>query len=150
VDDPQPLPYLEGAGLRAAGAIDVRLEVWLETERMRAEALAPERLSHSTFRDSYWSVAQLVAHHTVNGCNLEAGDFLGSGTQSGPGAEEAGSLLELSAGGQRSLTLRSGETRTFLVDGDRVIFRGWCESPEFVRIGFGEVVGVVLPADFDL
>ena len=149
VDDPQPLPYLEGAGLRAAGAIDVRLEVWLETERMRAEALAPERLSHSTFRDSYWSVAQLVAHHTVNGCNLEAGDLLGSGTQSGPSAEEAGSLLELSAGGKRSLTLRSGETRTFLADGDRVIFRGWCERPGYTRIGFGEVAGIVLPADFN-
>ena len=149
VDDPQPLPYLEGAGLRSAGAIDVRLEVWLETERMRAAALAPQRLSHSTFRDSYWSVAQLVAHHSVNGCNLEAGDLLGSGTQSGPGAEEAGSLLELSEGGKRSLTLRSGETRTFLADGDRVIFRGWCESPGFVRIGFGEVAGVVLPADLN-
>ena len=91
----------------------------------------------------------MVAHHTVNGCNLEAGDLLGSGTQSGPGAEEAGSLLELSAGGKRSLTLRSGETRTFLADGDRVIFRGWCESPGFVRIGFGEVAGVVLPADLN-
>jgi fumarylacetoacetase len=147
VDDPRPLPYLEGAGLRAAGAIDVRLEVWLETERMRAEALGPERLSHSTFRDSYWSVAQLVAHHTVNGCNLQAGDLLGSGTQSGASGEEAGSLLELSAGGKRSLNLRSGETRTFLADGDRVIFRGWCESPGRVRIGFGEVAGVVLPAD---
>jgi fumarylacetoacetase len=146
-DDPQPLPYLEGAELRAAGAIDVQLEVWLETERMRTEALAPERLSHSTFRDSYWSVAQLVAHHSVNGCNLAAGDLLGSGTQSGPTAGEAGSLLELSEGGKRPLTLHSGETRTYLADGDRVIFRGWCERPGFVRIGFGEVAGVVLPAD---
>ncbi|HEY0341964.1 MAG TPA: fumarylacetoacetase [Steroidobacteraceae bacterium] len=146
-DDPQPLSYLEGAGLRAAGAIDVQLEVWLETEHMRAEALPRERLSHSTFRDSYWAVGQLVAHHTVNGCNLEAGDLLGSGTQSGPDAGEAGSLLELSAAGKQPLSLRSGETRTFLADGDRVIFRGWCESPGFVRIGFGEVTGVVLPAD---
>jgi fumarylacetoacetase len=89
----------------------------------------------------------LVAHHSVNGCNLAPGDLLGSGTQSGPSAGEAGSLLELSEGGKRSLTLRSGETRTFLADGDRVTFRGWCERPGCARVGFGEVAGVVLPAD---
>jgi len=144
-EDPQPLPYLEGAGVRAAGAIDLKLEVWLETERMRAAGLPPERLSHSTFRDAYWTVSQLVAHHTVNGCNLEAGDLLGSGTQSGPTPEEAGSLLELSQGGKCPLTLRSGETRTYLLDGDRVIFRGWCERPGYVRIGLGEVSGQVQP-----
>jgi fumarylacetoacetase len=146
-EDPQPLPYLEDATLRAAGAIDIRLEVWLETAQMRAAALASERLSQSTFRDSYWSVGQLVAHHSVNGCNLAPGDLLGSGTQSGPTAGEAGSLLELSEGGKRPLTLRSGETRTFLADGDRVTFRGWCERPGCARVGFGEVAGVVLPAD---
>ena len=146
-EDPQPLPYLEDAALRASGAIDIRLEVWLETAQMRAVALAPERLSESTFRDSYWSVGQLVAHHSVNGCNLAPGDLLGSGTQSGPTAGEAGSLLELSEGGKRPLTLRSGETRTFLADGDRVTFRGWCERPGWARVGFGEVAGVVLPAD---
>ena len=148
-EDPQPLSYLEGPSLRASGAIDIRLEVWLETARMRAEMLAPERLSQATFRDSYWSVAQLVAHHSVNGCNLAAGDLLGSGTQSGPAAGEAGSLVELSEGGKRPLTLRSGETRTFLADGDRVTFRGWCERAGCARIGFGEVTGVVLPADLD-
>jgi fumarylacetoacetase len=146
-DDPQPLPYLEGAALRAAGAIDIQLEVWLETARMRAEGLASERLSHSSFRDSYWSVGQLVTHHSINGCNLAPGDLLGSGTQSGPTAGEAGSLLELSEGGKRPLTLRSGETRTFLADGDRVTFRGWCERPGCARVGFGEVAGLVLPAD---
>ena len=145
-DDPQPLPYLDGAELRSAGAIDLQLEVWLETERMRAQGEPPERLSHSSLRDCYWSVSQLVAHHTVNGCNLEPGDLLGSGTQSGPGPGEAGSLLELSAGGKQPITLRSGETRTFLADGDRVIFRGRCERAGFVRIGFGEVAGLVLPA----
>jgi fumarylacetoacetase len=148
-EDPQPLPYLEGSSLRASGAIDIQLEVWLETARMRAEMLAPERLSRSTFRDSYWSVAQLVAHHSINGCNLAAGDLLGSGTQSGPTAEEAGSLLELSEGGKRPLTLRSGETRTYLADGDRVTFRGWCERTGCARIGFGEVTGVVLPSDLN-
>jgi len=110
--------------LRAAGAIDIQLEAWLETGRMRAQGRAAERLSHSTFRDSYWSVSQLVAHHTVNGCNLEAGDLLGSGTQSGPLPAEAGSLLEITDGGKRPLTLCTGETRTFLADGDRVTFRG--------------------------
>jgi fumarylacetoacetase len=144
-EDPQPLPYLEGVEVRASGAIDLRLEVWLETERMRSEALPPQRLSQSTFRDSYWTVAQLVAHHTINGCNLAAGDLLGSGTQSGPKPEEAGSLLELSEGGKRPLSLHSGETRTYLLDGDRVIFRGWCERPGFARIGLGEVSGQVQP-----
>lgn len=145
-EDPQPLPYLDSAQMRAAGAFDVQLEVWLETERMRALGKAPERLSHATFRDSYWTIAQLMAHHTVNGCNLEAGDLLGSGTQSGPAAGEAGSLLELSEGGKCPIELRSGETRTFLADGDRVIFKGWCERAGFARIGFGEVAGLVLPA----
>jgi fumarylacetoacetase len=144
--DPQPLPYLDSAQVRAGGAIDVQLEVWLETGRMRATGTGPERLSHATFRESYWTVAQLIAHHTVNGCNLEPGDLLGSGTQSGPAAGEGGSLLELSEGGKRPIALRSGETRTFLADGDRVIFRGWCERAGLVRIGFGEVAGEVLPA----
>ena len=143
--DPQPLPYLEGAGMRATGAIDLQLEAWLETEKMRAQVLPPQRLSHSSFRHSYWTLAQLVAHHTVNGCNLGAGDLLGSGTQSGPAPEEAGSLLELTVGGKCPLTLNSGETRTYLQDGDRVIFRGWCERPGFVRIGLGEAAGLVQP-----
>ena len=144
--DPQPLPYLDSAQMRESGAIDVQLEVWLETERMRASGAAPERLSQSTFRESYWTVAQLIAHHTVNGCNLEPGDLLGSGTQSGAAMGEEGSMLELSQGGKRPITLVSGETRTFLADGDRVIFRGWCERTGFARIGFGEVAGQVAPA----
>jgi len=145
-DDPQPLPYLDSAQLRQSGAIDVQLEAFIETAQMRAAGNAPHRLSHSNFRHSYWTVSQMVAHHTVNGCNLEAGDLLGSGTQSGPAAEEAGSLLELTVGGKQPLTLASGETRTFLADGDRVIFRGWCEKPGQPRVGFGEVAGTVLPA----
>ncbi|HVW68420.1 MAG TPA: fumarylacetoacetase [Steroidobacteraceae bacterium] len=145
-DDPQPLAYLDGPQLRAGGALDIRLEVWLETERMRASGKEPERLSQSTFKDSYWTVSQMVAHHTVNGCNLAPGDLLGSGTQSGPTPAEAGSLLELSQGGKQPLTLGSGETRTFLADGDRVIFKGWCEKPGFARIGLGEAAGLVLPA----
>ena len=144
--DPQPLPYLDCPELRAKGALDMHLEVALETAAMRAAAATPQPLARTNFRHSYWSLAQMVAHHTVNGCNLESGDLLGSGTQSGPAPEEAGSLLELTEGGKRPLELRSGETRTFLEDGDRVILRGWCERPGCVRIGFGEASGTVLAA----
>ena len=87
----------------------------------------------------------MVAHHTVNGCNLRAGDLLGTGTQSGPTPEEAGSLLELSAGGSQPIQI-DGESRTFLEDGDSVILRAWCEGPDVVRIGFGEAQGQILPA----
>lgn len=144
--DPQPLPYLDSASLRAGGAIDVQLEVGIETAAMRAAGTAPQRLARTNFRHSYWSIAQMVAHHTVNGCNLESGDLLGTGTQSGPAPEEAGSLLELTEGAKRPLTLVSGEARTFLEDGDRVILRGWCEHPGCARIGFGEASGTILPA----
>jgi fumarylacetoacetase len=144
--DPQPLPYLDCAQLRQSGAIDMQLEAYIETQAMRAAGTPPHRLSRSNFRHSYWTISQLVAHHTVNGCNLEAGDLLGSGTQSGPAPDEAGSLLELTAGGKQPLTLGSGEMRTFLADGDRVTFRGWCETAGHARIGFGEVAGTVLPA----
>jgi fumarylacetoacetase len=145
-DDPQPLPYLESAENRGRGAFDVQLEAWLETEKMRAARSHPARLSQSSLRHAYWTVAQLVTHHTVNGCNLQPGDLLGTGTQSGPTPEEAGSLLELSDAGKRPIALPHGETRTFLQDGDEVILRGWCEKTGFKRIGFGECRGTVLPA----
>jgi fumarylacetoacetase len=145
--DPQPLPYIDSPQLRKFGAIDMQLEAYIETEKMRAAGTAPHRLSRSNFRHSYWTVSQLVAHHTVNGCNLETGDLLGSGTQSGPSPDEAGSLLELTVGGKQPLTLSSGETRTFLADGDRLTLKGWCERPGHARVGFGEVSGIVLPAD---
>jgi fumarylacetoacetase len=144
--EPPPLAYLDDATQRREGAIDIRLEVWLDTQRMRAQGLPAQRLSHSSFGDSWWTVAQMLTHHTVNGCNLEPGDLLGSGTQSGPAPAEAGSLLELTAGGKQPLTLAGGETRTFLEDGDRVMLRGWCERPPYVRIGFGEAAAMVLPA----
>jgi fumarylacetoacetase len=145
-DDPAPLAYLDGPTLRETGAIDIQLEAHLETARMRAGRLPPHHLSRSSFRHSYWSIAQMVAHHTINGCNLEPGDLLGSGTQSGPSEPEAGSLLELTVGGKKPLTLSSGETRTFLQDGDCVIYRGWCEKAGYARIGFGAAIGTVLPA----
>jgi fumarylacetoacetase len=111
---------------------------------MRAQGIAPQRLSRSNFRDAYWTLAQLVAHHTVNGCNLQPGDLLGSGTLSGPGPEQAGSLLELTRNGAQPLRLPGGETRSFLEDGDTVILRAYCERPGWRRIGFGECRGTVL------
>lgn len=144
--DPQPLPYLDSTANRERGSIDIELEVWLQTPAMRAAGLAGERLSRSNFRDAYWTLAQLVAHHTVNGCNLQSGDVLGTGTLSGPSAGQGGSLLELSEGGKRPLQLSNGETRSFLEDGDTVILRGYCQRAGFRRIGFGDCAGTVLPA----
>jgi len=144
--EPAPLEYLDDPAVRAAGAIDIRLEVWLDTAKMRAAGEPPQRLSHSSFGDSWWTVAQMLTHHTVNGCNLSAGDLIGTGTQSGSAVEEAGSLLELSAGGRQPLTLGNGEQRTFLEDGDRVTLRGWCEREGWARVGFGACSGTVLPA----
>jgi fumarylacetoacetase len=143
--DPQPLSYLDSENNRAKGAYDIQLEVLLKSEKMRSENTPAVKLSESSFIYSYWTVGQMVAHHTINGCNLQPGDFLGSGTQSGPNHEEAGSLLELSMGGKQPLTLPNGETRTFLQDGDAVIMRGRCEAEGVKSIGFGEVVGTVLP-----
>jgi fumarylacetoacetase len=145
-DDPQPLPYLDAAGNRESGGLDIQLEVFLQSARMRATGISAQRLSTTNFRHSYWSLAQLVAHHTVNGCNLCAGDLFGSGTQSGPTPAEAGSLLELSAGGSKPLPLGAFETRTFLQDGDCVTFRARCERDGAMPIGFGELRGEVLPA----
>ncbi|ACB34311.1 fumarylacetoacetase [Leptothrix cholodnii SP-6] len=144
--DPLPLPYLDSPYNREAGAIDITLEVWLQTAAMRRAGLAAQRLSTSNYRDAYWTLAQLVAHHTVNGCNLRSGDLLGTGTLSGPQPDQAGSLLELSLGGQQPVTLANGEQRRFLEDGDSVILRAYCERDGHRRIGFGECIGTVLPA----
>ena len=143
--DPAPLDYLNGAANRAAGAIDIRLEVLIQSAAMRERGIPPHRLSATSFRHSYWTIAQLITHHTVNGCNLQPGDLLGSGTQSGPDPEEAGSLLELSDGGKHPVAIGGAESRTFLQDGDAVIFRGGCERAGRARIGFGEVSGLILP-----
>jgi fumarylacetoacetase len=144
--DPEPLPYLNSAQQRQDGAIDVQLEVRLETEAMRAADKPSTRLSLTSYRHAYWTVAQLVAHHTVNGCNLQPGDLFGSGTLSGPTLDQAGALIELTTGGKRALSLPDGEQRTFLEDGDSIIMRGWCEKVGSARIGFGECRGMVLPA----
>ncbi len=144
--DPQPLPYLDSAANREAGAFDIQLQVRLQTAKMREAGEPAVALMQSNFRDSYWTLAQLLAHHTVNGCNLNPGDLLGSGTQSGPQAGQGGSLLELTNGGKQAITLPNGETRTFLQDGDSVELHAWCEREGAVRIGFGACAGAILPA----
>ncbi|WP_326537692.1 fumarylacetoacetase [Pseudorhodoferax sp.] len=142
--DPQPLPYLDGDFNRASGAIDMTLEVWLQTAAMRAAGHAPVRLSQSNLSDAYWTWAQMLTHHTSNGCNLQPGDLLGSGTLSGPSDDSRASLMELSAGGKQPLSLPGGETRTFLQHGDTVTMRAWCFSTGAVRIGLGEVSGTIV------
>lgn len=133
--DPEPLPYLQDDV-----GFDIAVEVWLRTAKM-AE---PVRLSRGNFRDMYWTVAQLVAHHTANGCNLMPGDLLASGTISGPSKEARGCLLELTWRGTEPLELPNGETRKFLENGDEVIMRAYCEREGHARIGFGECRGVVV------
>jgi fumarylacetoacetase len=145
--DPQPLPYLDDAGHRACGGVDVRLEALLDTPAHRSQGQTPSRLAATSFRHQYWTPAQMLAQHTVGGCNMEPGDLIGTGTVSGPTAQEAGALVELSLGGRQPVTLtHTGEQRAFLHDGDTVILRGWCEKPGHARIGFGECRGTVLPA----
>lgn len=144
--DPQPLPYLLDEHDQAQGAFDIQLEVLLQTAAMREQGIEPLRLALSNTQNMYWTVAQMVAHHSVGGCKLQAGDLFGSGTLSGPAPEAFGSLLESTFGGKQPLLLPGGEQRTFLQDGDEVIFRAWCEREGYPRIGFGECRGVILPA----
>ena len=145
-DDPQPLPYLDSARHRAGGGIDIQLEVMLQTPAMRQAGRPPARIAQSNYRHAYWTLAQMVAHHTLGGCNLQPGDLLGTGTMSGPEPEEAGALIELTKGGSQPLALPHGEQRTFLEDGDAVTLRAWCERPGAARVGFGRCEGQVLPA----
>ena len=145
-DDPQPLPYLDSARNRQAGAIDIELQVGLQTQSMREAGEGDATICRTSYRHAYWTVAQMVTHHTVNGCNLQSGDLLGSGTLSGPTLDQAGALIELTSGGKNPLTLPNGQSRTYLEDGDAVVLRGWCEKPGAARIGFGECVGTLLPA----
>jgi fumarylacetoacetase len=141
--DPAPLPYLDSAANRSAGGLAITLDVAISSSRMRALDMTPMRVSRTDFRQMYWTLAQMVAHHTSNGCNLRPGDLLGSGTVSGPGTEERGCLLELTWRGKEPLTLPTGERRSFLEDGDEVVMTGWCVAPGTVRIGLGECRGRV-------
>ena len=145
-DHPQPLSYLSSESLYKEGAVDMHLQVSLQTDTMRANKEMPQKLAQSNFNQSYWSISQMVAHHSVNGCNLKPGDFFGSGTQSGNTKDSVGALLEASDGGKNALTLANGEQRTFLEDGDTVMLTGWCEKAGYPRIGFGQASATVLPA----
>jgi fumarylacetoacetase len=142
--DPAPLPHLLSVVDQARGAFDVTLEVWLTTARMREAGADPFLVSRGTLADLYWTPAQLLAHHTSNGCNLRPGDLLASGTVSGPDPSSRGCLLERTWRGTEPLTLPGGETRAFLEDGDEVVMRGYCEREGAVRIGFGECRGAVV------
>ena len=144
--DPAPLPYLADRNDAAHGGLALTLEVWLLTEKMRAAGGTPHRLSSGNFQQMYWTLAQLLTHHASNGCNLQPGDLLGSGTVSGPTPDSRGCLLELTARGTEPLRLPSDEERRFLEDGDEVILRGYAERPGARRIGLGECRGRVLPA----
>jgi fumarylacetoacetase len=144
--DPAPLPYLASDANREQGAIDIQLEVLLETPSMRSAGAAGARLCATSYKHAYWTVAQLLAHHTVNGCNLQPGDLFGSGTLSGPTLDQAGALIELTAGGKNPVQLPGGESRAFLEDGDAIVIRGWCERAGAARIGFGDCRATVLPA----
>lgn len=144
--DPQPLPYLLDKRDQAAGGFDIELEVLLITQAMREQGLPAHRLTLSNTQYMYWTVAQMVAHHSVNGCQLQAGDLFGSGTLSGPQSGQFGSLLEITEGGKKPIELASGEVRKFLEDGDEIILRGRCRREGFASIGFGECRGTVQPA----
>jgi fumarylacetoacetase len=140
--DPALLTYLNGAENESQGGFDVTLEVWLRTARMQE----PVRISRGNLRDLYWTMAQMLTHHASNGCNLQPGDLLATGTVSGATEGSLGCLLELTRRGAQPLTLPNGETRKFLEDGDEVILRGYCEREGVPRIGFGECRGRVRSA----
>jgi fumarylacetoacetase len=142
--DPEPLPYLSSVEDREQGGIDLTLEVYIASRQMRDSGLPPMRLSRGNLRNLYWTPAQLLTHHASNGCNLQPGDLLASGTVSGPLPEERGCLLELTRRGADPIHLPTGETRKFLENGDEVTLRGYCERDGFRRIGFGECRGTIV------
>ena len=144
VGDPSPLPYLDEADGRA---LDIALEVTLSSRAMREAGLAPHRLSRGRASAArYWSAAQIVAHHSSNGCNLQPGDLIGTGTLSTDSDEGLGSLIEISRGGRAPIALPSGESRSFLEDGDEIVLKAWCERDGALRVGFGECRGRVVAA----
>jgi fumarylacetoacetase len=142
--DPPPLPYLSDDTNQRRGGLDIKLDVLIATKKMREQNIAPHRISRGNFRDMYWTIAQFIAHHTSNGCNLQPGDLLASGTVSGPQKESRGCLLEMTWGGKEPIELPNGEKRAFLEEGDEIIMRGYCEREGAARIGFGECRGVIV------
>lgn len=143
-DAPELLPYLHDAADRALGGVQLQLQIGLQTARMRAQGLAHHVISRPKFEDQYWTLGQMVAHQTSNGCNLQAGDLIGSGTVSGPRPGELGCLKEITQDGQHAIALPSGESKTYLEAGDEVVFTAHCQREGFVRIGFGPCAGRVL------
>jgi fumarylacetoacetase len=145
--DPAPLPYLDDPIDRESGALEIQLQATLSTEQMRAAGLPPHVLSRGSAEAAmYWSAAQIVAHHSSNGCNLQPGDLIGTGTLSTDSADGLGSLLEISQGGKKPVELATGESRGFLEDGDEITLRAWCEGGGTARIGLGECVGRIVAA----
>ena len=154
--DPIPLDYLASETNSKSGGVDLQLEVYLQSQKMRDENIEPQKLTRGSFTNLYWTLAQMVTHHSSNGCNLRSGDMLGSGTVSGPERDSRGCLLELTWDGDRdnvvpgtqrtAIKLPTGEERKFLADGDQVIIKGFCENENHRRIGFGECAGTALPA----
>ena len=141
--DPRPLPYLSSDEDKKYGGIDLSLDVFLATETMRKQGIAPLKLSGGRFTGMYWTFAQMLAHHASNGCNLRPGDLIASGTVSGKIKDSRGCLLELTWRGTEPVQLPTGESRKFLENGDEVIMRGYCETKGFVRIGMGECRGKI-------
>ncbi len=146
-DDPQPLAYLFDEQNKKFGGLDINLEVYIQTEKMRNENIEPHKISRSNTKDLYWTIGQMLTHHASNGCNLQTGDLMATGTVSGKEKSERGCLLEMTWRGTEPLELPSGEQRRFLEDGDEVIMKGYCEREGFRRIGLGECRGRILPAD---
>lgn len=139
--DPEPLPHLHSTSDQETGGVNISLEVTLSTQEMLDRGLEPYRTCHSSSCDLYWTMSQLVVHHTSNGCNLRPGDLLGSGTISGSTKESSGSLLELTRQGSEAIDLPNGQRRTYLEDGDEIVFRAWCRQEGRAAIGFGECRG---------
>ena len=145
--DPAPLDYLADDNNEKFGGIDINLEVFIQTEKMRNENIEPHLLSRSNMKDLYWTIGQMLTHHASGGCNLQTGDLIATGTISGKEKSERGSMLELSWRGTEPIELPNGETRRFLEDGDEIIMKGYCEREGFRRIGFGTCRGRILTAD---
>jgi len=144
--EPEPLAYLDCEHNRTRGALDIRVRAGLQSAQMAGDGLPPATLCETSYRHAYWTAAQLVTHHSINGCNLQPGDLFGSGTLSGPTASEACAMMELTLSGRQPFALGNGEQRGFLEDGDTIVLHGWCEAEGYARIGFGECRGTVLPA----
>jgi len=142
--DPSPLPYLSCEQDRKAGGIDVTLDVFIESESMRRDGVAPHQISSGSFLYMYWTISQMLTHHASNGCNLRPGDLMASGTVSGPEESSRGCLLEMTQRGAHPVALPDGTERKFLLDGDRLIIRGYCARDGVRRIGFGECSGTVV------